>query len=93
MWPGGPEEVAASGNGIVTTGRHGQGDHSKRRGINAHMPTVHRQVCNHGTPLLPNRTDPDVGQQTHTDLHRSLLYLRAACSRTERVPLALEELR
>ena len=35
--PGGSEEVAASGNGIVTMGCDAQSDHTKRRGINAHV--------------------------------------------------------
>src|SRR5215471_14756755 len=66
---------SVSGNGIVTIGRDAQSHHAKRRGINAQMPTVRRQVCSHGPALLPNRTDPDVGQQTHTNLNRSLLDL------------------
>src|SRR5271169_4097735 len=41
----------------------------------AHATAVRRQIRNHGPALLPDRTDPDVGQQTNTDLHRSLLDL------------------
>ncbi len=55
--------------------------------------TVRRQVCNHGPTLLPDRTDPNVWQKANADLHRSLLDLGGACSRAERVPLALGELR
>jgi hypothetical protein len=43
--------------------------------------------------LLPDGTDPDVGQQTNTDLHRSLLDLRGTRSCAERVLLAFGELR
>ena len=93
VWPGGAEEVAVSGNGIVKTGRHAQSHHPKRRGINAHAATVRRQVCHHWPTLLPDGTDPNVWQQANADLHRSLLDLRGACSRAERVPLALGELR
>ena len=92
-WPGGAEEVAVSGNGIVKTGRHAQSHHPKRRGINAHAATVRRQVCHHWPTLLPDGTDPNVWQQANADLHRSLLDLRGACSRAERVPLALGEVR
>ena len=93
VWPGGAEEVAVSGNGIVKTGRHAQSHHPKRRGINAHAATVRRQIRHHGPTLLPDGTDPNIWQKANADLHRSLLDLRGACSRAERVPLALGELR
>src|SRR5260370_7500448 len=48
---------------------------------------------NDGPALLPDGTDPDVGQQTNTDLHRSLLDLRGTRSCAERVLLAFGELR
>ena len=54
---------------------------------------VRRQIRNHGPALLPDGTDPDVGQQTNTDLHRSLLDLRGTRSCAERVLLAFGELR
>ena len=38
----------------------------------SHDRAVRRQIRNHGPALLPDGTDPDVGQQTNTDLHRSL---------------------
>ena len=52
------------------------------------MTAVRRQIRNHGPALLPDGTDPDVGQQTNTDLHRSLLDLRGTRSCAERVLLA-----
>src|SRR6202035_2592412 len=52
-----------------------------------------RQIRNHGPALLPDGTDPDVGQQTNTDLHRSLLDLRGTRSCAERVLLAFGKLR
>src|SRR6266403_4998347 len=51
------------------------------------------QFLRHGPALLPDGTDPDVGQQTNTDLHRSLLDLRGTRSCAERVLLAFGELR
>src|SRR5271165_1007506 len=54
---------------------------------------VRRQIRNHGPALLPDGTDPDVGQQTNTDLRRSLLDLRGTRSCAERVLLAFGELR
>src|SRR5258708_36582189 len=51
------------------------------------------QFFRHGPALLPDGTDPDVGQQTNTDLHRSLLDLRGTRSCAERVLLAFGELR
>src|SRR6202048_2741288 len=57
------------------------------------MTAVRRQIRNHGPALLPDGTDPDVGQQTNTDLHRSLLDLRGTRSCAERVLLAFGELR
>src|ERR1700758_1016426 len=63
------------------------------RGINAHTTAVRRQIRNHGPALLPDGTDPEVGQQTNTDLHRSLLDLRGTRSCAERVFLAFGELR
>src|SRR4029077_6039773 len=52
------------------------------------------QYCSMAWPaLLPDGTDPDVGQQTNTDLHRSLLDLRGTRSCAERVLLAFGELR
>jgi hypothetical protein len=86
-------DEAKRGNGIVKTGRHAQSHHPKRRGINAHAATVRRQVCHHGPTLLPDGTDPNVWQKANADLHRSLLDLGGACSRAERVLLALGELR
>src|SRR5271157_5013240 len=59
----------------------------------AHTTAVRRQIRNHGSALLPDGTDPDVGQQTNTDLHRSLLDLRGTRSCAERVLLAFGELR
>jgi len=59
----------------------------------AHTTAVRRQIRNHGPALLPDGTDPDVGQQTNTDLHRSLLDLRGTRSCAERVLLAFGELR
>src|ERR1700682_6099340 len=61
--------------------------------FNAHTTAVRRQIRNHGPALLPDGTDPDVGQQTNTDLHRSLLDLRGTRSWAERVLLAFGELR
>src|SRR6202022_3858991 len=58
-----------------------------------HTTAVRRQIRNHGPALLPDGTDPDVGQQTNTDLHRSLLDLRGTRSCAERVLLAFGELR
>ena len=55
------------------------------------MTAVRRQIRNHGPALLPDGTDPDVGQQTNTDLHRSLLDLRGTRSCAERVLLAFGE--
>src|ERR1700758_3730030 len=63
------------------------------RGINAHTTAVRRQIRNHGPALLPDGTDPDVGQQTNTDVHRSLLDLRGTRSCAQWVLLAFGELR
>src|SRR5271165_3921790 len=57
------------------------------------MTAVRRQIRNHGPALLPDGTDPDVGQQTNTDLRRSLLDLRGTRSCAERILLAFGELR
>src|ERR1700732_1709479 len=58
----------------------------------AHPTAGRRQIRNHGPALLPEGTDPDVGQQTNTNLHRSLLDLRGTRSCAERVLLAFGEL-
>ena len=68
-------------------------DYESLDAIIARTTAVRRQIRNHGPALLPDGTDPDVGQQTNTDLHRSLLDLRGTRSCAERVLLAFGELR